>query len=87
MSLVSAALDAIAAKPLGRLVLDRVARQGVTTLRRFGTGGASGAKDIRGIGSSAQFDRTSPAHAIDIHDPYFSSAESAIASAVGLATS
>ena len=36
-SLVSAALDAIAAKPLGRLVLDRVALQGVTTLRRFST--------------------------------------------------
>ncbi|HEU4935334.1 MAG TPA: hypothetical protein VFT39_02695 [Vicinamibacterales bacterium] len=70
-SVVSAALDAIAATPLGRLVLDRVALQGVTTLRRFRTG-APGPRDDLGVGSTAQFDRTSPAHAIDIHDLYFS---------------
>jgi hypothetical protein len=44
-SLVSAALDAIAARPLGRLVLNRVALQGVMTLRRFSSGGASRSKD------------------------------------------
>ena len=66
-SVVSAALDAIAARPLGRLVLDRVALQGVTTLRRFSTG-VPGLQDNLGVGSTAQFDQTSPAHAIDIHD-------------------
>jgi hypothetical protein len=71
-SLVSAALDAIAAKPLGRLVLDRAALQGLTTLRRFTSGAASRPKDPLGIGSAAQFDRASAAHALDIHDPYFS---------------
>jgi hypothetical protein len=70
-SLVSAALDAIAAKPLGRLVLNRVALQGVTTLRRFSSG-ASRPKDPLGIESAAQFDRTLPTHAIDVHDLYFS---------------
>jgi hypothetical protein len=71
-SLVSAALDAIAARPLGRLVLNRVALQGVMTLRRFSSGGASRPKDPLGIASAAQFDRTSPAQAIDVHDLYFS---------------
>jgi hypothetical protein len=68
-SLVSAALNAIAARPIGRLVLDRVALHGVTTLRRFSTG-APDQKDIRSA-SAAQFDRRPPAHAIDIHDLYF----------------
>ena len=71
VSVVAAALDAIAARPLGRLVLDRVALQGVATVRRFSTGAAA-PKDNLGVGSTAQFDRTSPAHAIDIHDLYFS---------------
>jgi hypothetical protein len=69
--LVSAALDAIDARPLGRLVLDRDALQGVTTRRRFSSGGASRPKDPLGIGSTA-VRPTSAAHAIDIHDSYFS---------------
>jgi hypothetical protein len=71
VSVASAALDAIAAKRLGRLVLDRVALQGVRTLRRFSTG-SPGPKDNLSVESTAQFDRTSPAQAIDIHDLYFS---------------